>query len=190
MSLVEALAATESSNALLTKEALSIRGVGTDDWYERQQALREAMPGSVNLDVDLVIPDAQISVAEICARAFESHKPRPVNFEESGTALRSSAYLVLDRIIALADTCRDSTVSITGHTDSSGNEDWNRQLSLARAKAVADYIAERGIERQRLIVAGVGSSEPAAENGTRYGRSRNRRIDIYLRPRSRARATP
>lgn len=181
VSLLEALAATRSSSALLTSGALRIRGVGTDDWPERLQTLRRALLESVDLDVDIVVPDAQISVADLCARVFAAHEPGPINFDESGTALRSSAYLVLDRIIAIADACRDSTLWITGYTDSSGNEAWNQQLSLARAKAVADYVTERGIARERMIVAGAGSSQPVANNSTRFGRSLNRRIDIFLR---------
>lgn len=189
LSLLQALSATKSSHALLTSDALSIRGIGTEDWHEQFQILRAALRDSIDLDVEMVLPDASVRVADVCARAFAANRPGRVNFEESGTELRSSAYLVLDRIISLADACRNSTVSITGHTDSSGNEVSNRRLSLARAKAVADYVAVRGIARERLIVAGAGSSLPTADNATRYGRGMNRRIDIFLRQNSRAEET-
>lgn len=184
VALLETLATTQSSSAVLTGDALRIRGVATEDWQEQLQTLRGTLPASTDLDVDFVIPDAEVSVADLCVRAFSEHQPGPITFEESGTQLKSSAYLVLDRIIALADACRDSTITITGHTDSSGTEAWNQHLSLARAKAVADHVARRGIARERLIVAGAGSSLPAADNGTRYGRSLNRRIDIILQARS------
>ncbi|MCP4333790.1 MAG: OmpA family protein [Gammaproteobacteria bacterium] len=180
VSLLEALATTQSSRALLTVDALSIRGVAPEDWHEQIRVLRARLPESVELDVDILVPDTKNRAADLCARAIATHKQGPVNFEESGTALRSSAYLSLDRIVALADACRKTTVSITGHTDSSGHEAWNQQLSLARANAVADYVAQRGIARERLIVAGAGSSLPVADNSTRYGRSLNRRINIFL----------
>ncbi len=92
--------------------------------------------------------------------------------------MRTSALPVLERVAAFADACRDTLVSITGHTDSSGDENYNRALSLARARTVADWLQNRGIEPARLEVAGAGSSLPIADNATRFGRSLNRRIDI------------
>lgn len=180
VSLLEVLAATQSARASISEDTLTIRGVADGDWDDRLQAFREALPKSIDVRVDMLVLDAQVRVVTMCERAFAAHEAGPVNFEESGTKLRSSAYGVLDQIIALADACRESTVSIVGHTDSSGNETLNQQLSLARARAVADYLAERGIARERLIVAGAGSSLPVADNHTRYGRGLNRRIDIYL----------
>ena len=184
ISMLKAISATRSSNALLTDKVLRIRGVGTDDWQDEFQFLRAALQETIELDVDVVIPDGSVRSQDLCSRAFAAYEHGPVGFEESLTVLRSSAKQVLDRVISLADACRESTISVTGHTDSSGNEVWNLQLSLARANAVADYVAERGIARERLITIGAGSSQPVADNATRYGRSLNRRIDIRLRQNS------
>lgn len=181
ISLLKALSATRSSQALLTDKVLQIRGMGTEDWHDKFQFLRTALRETIEFDVDMVIPDGNVRTQDLCSRAFAAHDHGPVGFEESMTVLRSSAKPVLDRVISLADACRHSTVSITGHTDSSGDEAWNIQLSLARANAVADYLAERGIARERLITIGAGSSQPVADNATRYGRGLNRRIDIRLR---------
>ena len=189
VSVLEALSATQSSSALLTNHALSLRGIATDKWPEQKEILRAALQGRIDLETDMVMPDATIRVAKLCARAFAAHQSGVVRFEESGTALRSGAYAALDRTVSLANACRDSRISITGHTDSSGYESWNRRLSLARAKVVADYIAERGISRQRLIVIGAGSSAPIADNATRYGRGMNRRISIVLHDRNDAEQT-
>lgn len=179
--LLLALSATQSASALLTDQKLRVRGVANKDWHDRLKTLRSALPETVRLDIDVLVPDASKSVADLCARAFAAQRPGPINFEESATALRYSAYPVLERIISLANECRDSTVHITGHTDSSGDESWNRHLSLLRAKAVADQIALRGISRHRIFAVGAGSSSPIADNYTRYGRGINRRIEITLR---------
>jgi outer membrane protein OmpA-like peptidoglycan-associated protein len=181
ISLLTALSATRSSHAVLTDNVLQIRGVGTEDWYDELQFLRVAFQERIEFDVDMVMPDENVRTQELCSRAFAADEHGPVGFEESMTVLRSSAMPVLDRVISLADACRHSTISITGHTDSSGDEAWNSQLSLARANAVADYFAEHGIARERLITIGAGSSQPVADNATRYGRGLNRRIDIRLR---------
>ena len=69
---------------------------------------------------------------------------------------------------------------MTGHTDASGSEGWNQHLSMQRAQAVGDYLVSGGVDRARLLLAGVGSSSPIADDSTRYGRSLNRRIDIEL----------
>lgn len=182
LSLVEALSATQSSRASLTRAVLRIRGVAEEDWHERLQGLRVSLRDTVVLDVDVLVPDSNIDVAQLCSRAFAAHESGTINFEESGTNFRSSAYPELDRIISLADACRQSSISITGHTDSSGDEAWNRHLSLARASAVADYLAARGVARERLLTLGAGSSMPVANNTTRYGRSLNRRIEVILAP--------
>ena len=135
---------------------------------------------SANLAV--TTPDRAANVAALCARAFANHAAGPVNFEESATTFRSSAVPVLQRIVALANACRNAAITITGHTDSSGDERWNVQLSLARAKAIADYLVEQGIAPERLIATGAGSSSPVADNTTRYGRGLNRRIEFAFIP--------
>ena len=122
------------------------------------------------------------TAAALCERAMAAFRAGPVNFEESATTILPSGEPVLDRVVVLATTCRRSVVEVTGHTDSSGDEVRNRRLSLERATAVAEYLMRRGIPRHRIIVAGVGSSEPIADNALRYGRRLNRRIEIAVRP--------
>lgn len=180
--LIDAIAATRSSTAILTDSRLTIRGVADDTWPDRFESLRKALPESIDMSVTITSADHAVNVEQVCARAATAFEAGPVAFEESGTRFRSSAYPVLERVVALADACRSPTIAITGHSDSTGNEAWNRQLSLARARAVADYIAGRGISKERLAVAGAGSQFPLADNRTRYGRSLNRRIEIQMRP--------
>ena len=180
--LLSSLATTDSPSALLVHDSLEITAIVPNKpaAERRFQVLEEQLPASANINIRLTQIDSAESVAVLCERQFEILDPGPVGFEESGTELRASAYLELDRVIALADACRDASISITGHTDSTGNETWNEQLSLARAKAVATYLESRGIEGQRLIAQGAGSSQPVADNRTRYGRGLNRRIEISL----------
>lgn len=141
-------------------------------------SLLQQLPGSLSTDVRIEAIEATADVREFCAREFEAFHNGPVNFIESGTRMRTSAYPVLDRVVALADACREANISITGHTDSTGGEALNRELSLARAQAVAAWLAQRGIDENRIVVTGAGSSAPVASNATRYGRSLNRRIEI------------
>lgn len=180
--LVAAIAATRSSTAVMTDSRLMIRGVVADGWRQQLESLRSALPDFIELSVNVIPHDAVIDIENLCKRSIGAFTHGPVNFEESGTRFRHSAYPVLDRVVALADACRSSRITITGHSDASGVEAWNVELSLLRAGAVARYFAERGIAADRLTVSGAGSAVPVADNGTRYGRSLNRRIDIRLRP--------
>ena len=176
--LVDALAATQSASALLTNNTLRVRGIAKEDWPDGRSSLRASLPESVTLMLDVIEPDRDIDVAGLCTRAMTRHKVGPINFEESGTAFRSSALPELERVMVLANSCRNSDIEIIGHTDSSGDETWNQRLSLARAQAVADFLAQQGIAKDRLRAVGAGSSLPIADNANRYGRSLNRRIDI------------
>ena len=182
--LVAVLPAIESPTARLQTDALRISGVaGNRSVAELQlQTLENMLPDSLALHIRLVSVAEHTTVQAACADQFTRLEPGPVKFEESGLEFRPSAYPVLDRIVALADACRDSTIAITGHSDSSGNESWNQQLSLERARAVASYLDDRGIESTRIVVAGAGSSVPVASNTTRFGRSLNRRIEISMTP--------
>ena len=72
------------------------------------------------------------------------------------------------------------TIAIEGHTDSDGPEDYNLELSQARADAVAGYFAAAGIDPARISAVGRGEAAPAASNDTAEGRARNRRVEFAL----------
>lgn len=178
--LVRSLASTISPSAQLSRNALRVNALARDPAaIELQlQSIDAELPPSVEKKLRLLDVGPPVRAQALCTRQFDSFAHRPVKFIESGTELRTSAYGVLDRIVALADACRDARISITGHSDSSGDEAYNLGLSLARAQAVAAYLNERGIAAERLFAEGVGSSVPIADNATRYGRSLNRRLEI------------
>jgi OOP family OmpA-OmpF porin len=71
-------------------------------------------------------------------------------------------------------------IDVIGHTDSTGPEDYNLDLSVRRAQAVADYIISEGIDASIIDVSGEGESNPIASNATREGRAENRRVDIHV----------
>ena len=180
--LLEALAGVDGARASVTGDSISIRGIVPDRSVSepRLRAVQAALPDEAEFDLRLTEIDPSLSAAALCRRQVGALRFEPVYFDESGTRVRTSAFPVLEQVAAFADACRATLVSITGHTDSSGNEDYNRVLSLARARVVADWLQQRGIEPDRLEIAGAGSSMPVADNSTRFGRSLNRRIDIVF----------
>ena len=74
----------------------------------------------------------------------------------------------------------DLQIEISGHTDRSGNEATNKNLSKDRAKFVYNFLINKGISKERLSYKGYGSSKPAYTNKTKRGRAANRRIEIKI----------
>lgn len=73
-------------------------------------------------------------------------------------------------------------VDVYGHTDSSGPEAYNQDLSQRRAVAVATVLASQGVDQRRFFIEGRGEDDPIASNATETGRAQNRRVEIQLSP--------
>jgi OOP family OmpA-OmpF porin len=71
-------------------------------------------------------------------------------------------------------------IEITGYTDSSGPEAYNQKLSERRAESVSEVLTQAGLPADRMSVKGMGEANPIADNGTREGRARNRRVDVRI----------
>lgn len=105
-------------------------------------------------------------------------------FDFNSAELRGSAAASLDTVAALLDDT-EGPVEIIGHTDAMGTDAVNQPLSQERARAVADYLATKGIDADRFTVTGKGSSEPVADNthsdgrDNPEGRAQNRRVEIH-----------
>lgn len=73
-------------------------------------------------------------------------------------------------------------VEVSGHTDNVGDAAYNKKLSEQRAAAVAAYLQNKGIAAERMVVVGAGEEQPVEDNGTDFGRERNRRVEVrFLR---------
>jgi len=181
--LLYVLAATDSAQAVMGMHSIEIRGVTSDaeTYAARLETLRDHLLAETLLSSDVVVINSKTSFEELCKEAFSRLIAGPVSFKQSSAEVRSASFVTLDRVTNFAYDCQHAKITITGHTDASGDEIWNRQLSLARAQAVADHIAQSGIDPERLLVRGLGSSEPIADNTTAHGRGLNRRIEFELR---------
>jgi outer membrane protein OmpA-like peptidoglycan-associated protein len=71
---------------------------------------------------------------------------------------------------------KDIKLSIEGHTDNVGKDDYNQTLSEQRANSVRAYLLSKGIDESRLIAQGFGETQPIADNKTAAGKAKNRRV--------------
>ena len=85
----------------------------------------------------------------------------------------------VDEVEKLIAARPDAVVLLTGHTDNVGSADYNKKLSLERAKAVAAVLSEQGYPNE-IRVSGAGDTAPIASNDTEEGRAQNRRVDVIL----------
>jgi outer membrane protein OmpA-like peptidoglycan-associated protein len=83
---------------------------------------------------------------------------------------------------ALTRQDKDSTIIVEGHTDSTGSDERNDQLSRERADAVRSFLVSRGMAADRIRAEGHGESQPIATNATADGRANNRRVEIVVQP--------
>ncbi|MEI6408428.1 MAG: OmpA family protein [Bacteroidota bacterium] len=130
------------------------------------------------LNVSLMpIPDSTTAASNVPGKA-NPITLRNVFFETGSSTLRSESSTELDRLVALLKQARWLHIQINGHTDNVGSEASNLTLSEARAKAVYNYLIQKGIASDRLKYKGFGKSKPVTPNDTEEGRAKNRRTEF------------
>ena len=109
--------------------------------------------------------------------------PGNITFATNSDAISSSFYQPLNNLAnSLKQFNNQNLIQIVGYTDSTGNYNYNMQLSQQRAQSVATYLTSQGVSGQYLSVSGKGPADPIASNATPDGRAQNRRVQITLAP--------
>ncbi|WP_454867489.1 OmpA family protein [Pseudomonas farris] len=103
-----------------------------------------------------------------------------VLFGSDVESLNPASTEIVERIGKALLSVEIERVRIDGHTDASGQESYNQQLSLRRAKSVGKVLAAVGIKEENIQLRGLGSSKPVASNDTAVGRTENRRVSIVV----------
>jgi outer membrane protein OmpA-like peptidoglycan-associated protein len=99
-----------------------------------------------------------------------------VYFVTASYKLSNKSFKPLNDLVTLLNEDKDLKLSIEGHTDNVGADDYNQTLSDNRANSVKDYLVSKGIDETRLTSQGFGETQPVADNKTAAGKTKNRRV--------------
>lgn len=103
-------------------------------------------------------------------------------FDTNSTEIKHGFHTTLDKLADVVVRYGKTTLTVVGHTDNVGTNQYNQQLSQRRALSVAEYFESRRVNPVRLATAGKGETEPVSSNGSESGRQSNRRVEIYVEP--------
>ncbi len=103
-----------------------------------------------------------------------------IYFDLDKDTIKPKSRPVLDRAVAVLNEFNTIRIEISGHTDSTGSVEYNRQLSGRRAASVKNYLVEHGVDAARIETRGAGPDEPVDTNKTAAGRAKNRRIEFTI----------
>lgn len=143
-----------------------------DEMDRAERELRDALApaASQGATVERVSPD------EVRVRM-----PSDITFDFNRADVK---YEFMPRITDLARTLNrypNMTVSVVGHADAIGSDDYNYRLSERRAYSVSEVLSQYGVDHYRIRTLGMGEMSPIATNATEWGRARNRRVEISVR---------
>lgn len=121
-----------------------------------------------------------VSVSQTADNRLKLDIPSDVSFDTGRYDIKPNLRPILDRFATTLNQNPVTTVTIIGHTDSTGTDAINNPLSVNRAASTRDYLVARGVATNRIVINGQGSREPIASNNTVEGRAKNRRVEIFV----------
>jgi outer membrane protein OmpA-like peptidoglycan-associated protein len=141
-------------------------------WSKRMEQQRQQMEQATR--------GTGVQVSQTADNRLKLEIPSDVSFDTGRSDIKPNFRPVLERFAGTLNDNPSTTVTIIGHTDSTGDEAINRPLSIDRAAHTRDYLAMRGVSPNRIYVDGRGEREPIASNSDPAGRARNRRVEIFV----------
>ncbi|KTT21819.1 outer membrane protein OmpA [Pseudacidovorax intermedius] len=145
--------------------------VGCDGALVRTAPPVAAVPPAVVPPAPPAPPAVAASKVTFAADAF---------FDFDKSVLKPEGRAKLDDLVSKIKGINLEVIIAVGHTDSIGTDAYNQRLSVRRAEAVKAYLVSKGIERNRVYTEGKGEKQPIADNRTKEGRAKNRRVEIEV----------
>lgn len=165
----------DTEGAIIGGAVGAIAGGAVGNYMDKQQ--RE-------LEQELAAERAreELSIQRLSGNALKVGVASDASFDVDSASLKTGARSTFTRIAEVLADYDASIIHIVGHTDSTGSADYNQALSERRASSVVNHLIAQGVNPQRLRQEGRGESEPIASNDTAEGRTRNRRVDVVIKP--------
>lgn len=135
----------------------------------------DACPKVAGLVKNKGCPEVKAAELKVFEKALNG-----VKFRSGSDKLTTSSYSILNQVVSIMNDNPVYNLKIDGHTDSSGDDTKNLELSKKRAKAVKEYLVKKGIADGRLTSNGFGETVPVADNKTSKGRALNRRVEMKV----------
>ena len=157
--------------ALIGAAAGTAVGAGAGYYMDRQEAQIRARLEGTGVRVQRVGNDLKLIM------------PGNITFATDSANITPSFYSVLDSVGIVLTEFDDTSIDISGFTDSTGSDTHNQLLSENRANSVASYMVRTGVKAMRIQARGFGERYPIAPNDSAIGRGQNRRVEINIRPR-------
>ncbi|WP_213359629.1 OmpA family protein [Brachymonas denitrificans] len=141
-------------------------------WSQRMEQQKQAM--------QQVTAGTPVQVSQTADNRLKINIPSDAGFATNSAVLNANMYPILQRLAQTLNQNPAATVSIVGHTDSTGTDAINNPLSQRRADAAKAYLVSQGVAGSRIATSGAGSTQPIASNATVDGRAQNRRVEIFV----------
>ena len=194
MSVLDVFPLMQRAQLEILGEELTLSGVTMNEASREQirasleQALPENYVGSLDISVatqgkggNEKVSSSNTQAAINCQKEFKKLLSKNnIRFKTGRAEIAKNSTSLLDKLSKTAKDCPKQTIVVTGHTDSQGSKEANKELSKERAQAVVSYLQKKGINKNNLKAKGQGEEKPIATNKTSKGRALNRRIEFVV----------
>jgi outer membrane protein OmpA-like peptidoglycan-associated protein len=141
-------------------------------WSQKMQEQKAAM--------ERATAGTGVAVTQTADNRLKLDIPADISFDVGRSNIKSDFAGVLNQFAGTLNANATTAVAIIGHTDNTGSDAINNPLSMDRANSARDYLVARGVAATRIATEGRGSREPVADNSIAAGRTKNRRVEIFV----------
>lgn len=152
----------------------ALTGAAVGNYMDKQQRKLEAQLAAERRN-------NQVAITRIDAETLRLDVRSEASFDINSASIKENFRTSLDTMAEIIGEYDQTAVHVIGHTDSTGTQSYNQKLSEERATSVTRYLSRNGVTRTRMRFSGRGENQPLDTNATSSGRSRNRRVEIYLK---------
>jgi outer membrane protein OmpA-like peptidoglycan-associated protein len=153
----------------------ALAGAGAGYYMDQQQR-------DIERDLEQELQSKAIELRRLEDNTLQLNLRSEASFDVNSAQIKPGFGDSLIKIASILGKYDRTVIHILGHTDNTGSDAYNQQLSERRANTVATYLGQHRISQERLRAEGFGEHHPRATNATEIGRRNNRRVELYLKP--------